>query len=392
VEGFDPGTARRIAMTVSCPDADEIPKVADAGACRDQAGGRVQIMHNGLVVEEGGYYGEWMTETIRALRGHHEPQEELVFDQIVDRLRGGADSPVMIEFGSFWTYYGLWFCHALPSSRVVALEPDAPYLEVGRRNAALNGFTDRVTFFHAAIGSEPGRMFAFRAESDGRLHDVVQHDLPSLMLAANLEHVDLVLCDVQGAETVLLERAKDYLRDGRVRFLIVSTHHHSISGNALTHQNALELLMETGAHVIGEHTVAESFSGDGLIAVSFDARDKDFVVPVSYARSKDSLFGEVEVDLAAAIARQIEAEQGRIDAQARLAQLRTELGDLSTKQAAFAAELARLTAERDTLGAKAADLESDRDALRTELDAITGTKLWRWAKGPRTMYARIRGG
>ena len=361
--GFDPGTARRIAMTVSCPDADEIPKVADAGACRDQVGGRVQIMHNGLVVGEGGYYGEWMTETIRALRGHHEPQEELVFDRIVDRLRSGADAPVMIEFGSFWTYYGLWFCHALPSSRVVALEPDAPYLEIGRRNAALNGFTDRITFFHAAIGREPGRVFAFRAESDGLLHDVVQHDLPSLMLAADLERVDLVLCDAQGAETVLLERAKDYLRDGRVRFLIVSTHHHSISGNALTHQNALALLMESGAHVISEHTVAESFSGDGLIAVSFDARDKDFVVPVSYARSKDSLFGEVEVDLAAASARGIEAEQGRIEAEARLTQLRTEL----------------------------ADLESDRDALRAHLDAITGTKLGRWAKGSRTVYGRIRG-
>lgn len=87
-----------------------------------------------------------MAETIRALRGHHEPQEELVFDRIVRRLWEDGGSPVMIEFGSFWTYYGLWFCQALPGARVVGLEPDPAWLEVGRRNAALNGLTDRVDF------------------------------------------------------------------------------------------------------------------------------------------------------------------------------------------------------------------------------------------------------
>jgi len=209
LEGFDPFVTHRMTTTLSCPDSDEIPKVDGAGEVREHDGQRVQIMHNGLLVEEGGYYGAWMAETIRALRGHHEPQEELVFDRIVRRLREDGGSPVMIEFGSFWTYYGLWFCQALPASRVVAVEPDPAWLEVGRRNAVLNGFTDRVDFVRAAIGAEPGAMLAFRAESDGQFHDVVQHDLASLMAAAELDRVDLILADVQGAETVLLDRAKD---------------------------------------------------------------------------------------------------------------------------------------------------------------------------------------
>jgi FkbM family methyltransferase len=348
LDGFPPEIARRLAMTVSCPDADDIPKVAHAGESRDHDGRRVQIMHNGLLVEEGGYYGDWMTETIRALRGHHEPQEERVFHRIVERLAEDGGAPVMIEFGSFWTYYGLWFCHALPGSRVIALEPDPQYLDVGKRNAALNGYTDRITFHAGAIGDQPHQPVAFQAESDGQTYDVVQHDLTSLMSVSGLTQADLVLADVQGAESLLIDQARGDFESGRVRFLIVSTHHHSISGDALTHQQALQALTDAGGHVIAEHSVGESFSGDGLIAVSFDDRDKNFQVPVSHARYRDSLFGELEHDLATATA-------------------------------------ARTTAEH-----AAATAQQLAEQLQAHIDAIHATKTWRWAKAPRELYARIK--
>ncbi|MGW4059975.1 FkbM family methyltransferase [Amycolatopsis sp. NPDC004747] len=338
VTGFDAAPARRVLATVSCPDADDIPKVPDGGRSRDHESGRVQVMHNGLLVEEGGYYGAWMTEIVRALRGHHEPQEERVFHRVVERLAADGGSPAMIEFGSFWTYYGLWFCHTIPTGRVVALEPDPAYLGVGRRNAALNGYTDRVRFVHAAIGGHPGEPMEFEAESDGRTHVVAQHDLASLMAAAGLPRADLVLADVQGAETILLERARGDFAAGKVRFLIVSTHHHTISGDPLTHQNALRTLLEAGAHLVAEHTVGESFSGDGLIAVSFDPRDKDFTVPVSHARYRESLFGELEHDLAAALSARIDADHAWKSADEYARHLEREL--------------ARVTAEHDRLRAE----------------------------------------
>jgi hypothetical protein len=105
------------------------------------------------------------------------------------------------------------------------------------------------------------------------------------------------MVDIQGFETSLIARASALLRGGAVRFMVVSTHHHLISGDALTHQHVLAQLLEDGAHVIAEHTVGESFSGDGLVAVSFDPRDQDFTVDVSHARYKESLFGELEPDL-----------------------------------------------------------------------------------------------
>ncbi|WIY02977.1 FkbM family methyltransferase [Amycolatopsis mongoliensis] len=342
VAGVDAALARRMLATAGCPDADRIPKVGHAGEIRDHEGGRVQVMHNGLLVEEGGYYGAWMTETIRALCGHHEPQEELVYHRIVERLATEGGEPVMIEFGSFWTYYGLWFCHAIPTGRVVALEPDPAYLDVGRRNAGLNGYTHRVRFVQAAIGDEPGESMDFEAESDGRTYPLPQHDLASLMSEADVARVDLVLADVQGAETILLERARGDFEAGRVRFLVVSTHHHSISGDPLTHQNALRLLLDAGAHVVAEHTVGESVSGDGLIAVSFDARDKDFTVPVSHARYRESFFGETEHDLATALTARADAESAWKSADEYAKRLEREL--------------ARVTAERD-------HLEAELDAL-----------------------------
>ena len=54
---------------------------------------------------------------------------------------------------------------------------------------------------------------------------------------------------------------------------------------------------EVGAHIIAEHDVHESYSGDGLIAASFSSVDKDFKVEVSCNRYSESLFPNPAVHL-----------------------------------------------------------------------------------------------
>jgi len=343
----------------------------------------VQLMHNGLLVEAGGYYGDWMAEIIRALRGHHEPQEEAAFDRIVRRLAAEGGPAVMIEFGSFWTYYGLWFCRSIPSARVIAVEPDRAYLEVGRRNAVLNDLSSAVTFLPAAIGERPGQTMSFCAESDGQEYTVEQCDLASVMRDGHIEHADLVLADVQGAETILLERAIDILAAGRVRFLVLATHHHSISRDALTHQRALERLTRLGAHVICEHTVGESFSGDGLIAASFDERDRDLVVEVSRARSRDSLFGEPEYDLAAAGSQLMEAQRDAEMIRLELQLAQAELDDCKE-------DARRVRSQLDLSELRLVEINRELNDLSHRLEAIYGSKLWRWTQLPREEYSRLR--
>lgn len=285
----------RIAMTISCTDADELPRVENAGEVIDHPNGRVQVMHNGVVVEEGCYYGIVSGEIIRCLRGIHEPQEEVVFAKLMQRLaetRPADRPPTMIELGSFWAYYSLWFLNDFPDGTSICLEPDAHHLEVGKRNFALNGRTG--TFINAAIGVGGGSVRGFVTETNPNPVDLPSHDLDSLLATCELDQVDVLLSDIQGGEVPLLIRASERLRQGAVRFLVVSTHDLWITGSATTHQQVLDILLWSGAHIIAEHSVSESYSGDGLIVASFDPRDRDLKVELSHNRSRSSLFGEWE--------------------------------------------------------------------------------------------------
>lgn len=352
---------RRILMTISCRDSDQLAKVEGAGEVFDWSGTRVQRMFNGVLVTEGGYYGELITPIVKGLRGVHEPQEEVVVEAILQRLveeqRLGLrkHAPFTLELGSYWAYYSIWFCTVLEKARAIAMEPDPTYLEVGRRNAELNGVTDRVRFVSGGIGGEPGVDIAFTAESDGEERRIAAHDLCSLMRLEDVAAIDVVFCDIQGYESEMLERGSDLLASGAVRYLVISTHHSSISGDPLTHQKALALLEDLGAHIIAEHTVSESYSGDGLVVASFDDRDRDLFVDVSHARAKDTLFGEVEFE---------------VNHYLRLQQ----------KDAQEAAHL----------GGEVAALSAEVASLRAELASVQDTKLWRWSRPARRWYGSLR--
>jgi len=253
-------------------------------------------MHNGILIIEGSYYGEMGTEIIHQLRGHHEPQEELAFHLIVERLKTDTQKPVMMELGSYWSYYSLWFLQQIPAGSSFLIEPDPNNLEVGRRNFQLNGRVG--TFFSAAIGAAPKPPAAFKCESDGLTRDIPTESVPSLCERFGLGRVDILLADIEGAEFEMLQGASQLLEEKRVRFLLISTHHYSISRDPLTHQHCLDFLKSKGAHIIAEHSVSESYSGDGLIAASLDPRDLDLVANISHARARESIFGEVEYDVA----------------------------------------------------------------------------------------------
>ena len=78
---------RRIGITTDCRDCDGLPRVPDAGKCLvDADGNAVQVMHNGLRVLYGRYYGNWVNEIISRLHGVHEPQEEWVFHNILPHV------------------------------------------------------------------------------------------------------------------------------------------------------------------------------------------------------------------------------------------------------------------------------------------------------------------
>lgn len=326
--------AARISQTVACTDADSLDRVDGAGDTFEVDGERVQCMHNGVLVTEGGYYGPLSSEIIRCLQGVHEPQEEVAFDAVIRRLAAsGSDGrePVMIELGSYWAYYSLWFLQNFPDGRSICLEPDPRNLEVGRRNFELNGRSG--TFVNAAIGDGSGQMMSFAPDDGSDPIDLPTYDLRALLELIGEPRVDLLLADIQGGEIALLEHSIELLRTGVVRFMVVSTHDLAITGSAMTHQHVLSMLLDAGAHIICEHTVSESVSGDGLVVASFDVADADLTVEISHARSRDSLAGEWEP----------RCEDYRIE----LANTRAELEEVRRKLERAESEIARISGRND---------------------------------------------
>jgi hypothetical protein len=98
--------------------------------------------------------------------------------------------------------------------------------------------------------------------------------MPALAQRINHEPIEVLHMDVQGAETGFIRSMRRSDAKNCVRFLVISTHHESISGSATTHEDCLEELRSQGAAILAEHSVAESFSGDGLIVASFEPADR----------------------------------------------------------------------------------------------------------------------
>ncbi len=286
--------AERVGLTARCRDAEGIPKVADAGLVHVEADGtRVQIMHNGLRVLADGYSGAWMTELISRCHGHHEPQEELAFHQMLARL---APDATMVELGGYWAYYSLWFLQGMPGRRAWVLEPDTANLEVGRRNAALNGLEPAFQQAFAGAVSTPSAPFRTERSGEVLLPCVA---VPDLMERHGIDCLDVLHCDTQGAELDVLRSCRTLLRAGHIRTAFVSTHAQAITGDPLTHQRCLAEVEDSGGIVIAEHDVHESFSGDGLIVAQFGP-DKHEARPLalSYNRYSHSLFRNPLYDLA----------------------------------------------------------------------------------------------
>lgn len=288
----------RVAMTTSCRDCERVTKVPGAGERILRNGRSVQRMHCGVDVVYGGYHGEWMAEIIRRLRGHHEPQEELVFSDVMKRCRPNT---TMLECGGFWSYYSLWFQNTLGTAENYVLEPDPVNIEVGKANFAIN--KRNATFVRGFIGSSYAVEQPFACESDSRIHNLTRWSVDEFLKRHRIDNLEILHADVQGAELDLLKGAEKSFNAGRIRFVFLSTHHHSISGDPLTHQRCLNYLKARDANILAEHTVYESFSGDGLIVAALTPLDAEMSpIPISHNRAQNCGYEQVEFELSEALA------------------------------------------------------------------------------------------
>jgi FkbM family methyltransferase len=256
---FSGEIGKRIELAVNCHDCDDIPKIEDAGqTC--SGGGEYQLMHNGLKILTGQYHGEWMTEIIRRTRGHHEPQEEKAFYTVLKSLSPGS---VMVELGSYWSYYSMWFQKELGSTVNYMIEPNVEKLTTGQRNFKLNGMEG--TFLNAFVGLTKQKNSIF-TDWDGTQTETPQISIDEFVREYDIHHIDLLHADIQGSEYDMLRGGKAAIADKRIKYFFISTHGYQ-------HEKCLAFLARYGYQVICSHTIAESYSGDGLIVARAEKYD-----------------------------------------------------------------------------------------------------------------------
>jgi FkbM family methyltransferase len=273
---WNSGNYPDMSRTFECKDIDIIPKVHNAGEIITHDGYPCQVMHNGVLIHEGCYHMDWMTNIIKKMKGHHEPQEEKIFYEVLKYVKDGG---VMIECGSFWAYYSLWFHKEIKNANNIMIEPHPDKFEMGKHNFNLNNFNGN--FLQMKLGEE------YIENSDyeeGNIHYTVpQITIDWLIENEKLEYVDMVHGDMQN-EVMLLNGCKNSLKEQKINFIILGTH----SNNC----QSIDLLEKFNYHILTSVEISESYFDDGLILACsdkiFTEVNKDNFIVSKYEKSSDN--------------------------------------------------------------------------------------------------------
>lgn len=242
-ESFD----LKIPEVTASPDNARIPRVPGAGTIKEG----FLIMHNGIRIVPDSYVGEGMTRLLQANRGVHEPQEEVAFARVLQWLPRGAS---MLELGSYWAFYSLWFSREIPGARCHCVEPVAENLRFGEANFRANGRSAQ--FLQGFIGAQ---------DRAGDGEHPATYCVDSLMERFRLDRLGLLHADIQGHEMEMLRGARRSLAEGKVDFVFISSH------SNLLHYQCLEFLESLHYRVLAEADLLETFSHDGVIVAARSA-------------------------------------------------------------------------------------------------------------------------
>lgn len=205
------------------PYNQNIPRVDNAGKVIDN----FQVMHNGLLIKVGGYYGLPITKALYVNKGVHEPFEEYWFYKILKDIK--SEAPVILELGAYWSFYSMWFLKEKQHSTAFLIEPEMENLEIGKSNFAKNGFKGH--FFQYFIDEiSSGNMIS--------VDDFVEQQ--------KITEIDILHVDIQGAEMKMLKGAKNTIANKKAQYLFISTHSNELHYECVNH-------LENNGYVIIDH-------------------------------------------------------------------------------------------------------------------------------------------
>lgn len=229
----------RIDKVLQSSDNSRITRVTDAGKIFRN----YQLMHNGIRITLGSYYDYGNTHLLTENKGVHEPQEEYVFQQLLPFIREGG---TMMELGSYWAFYSLWFASAVRKARCIMIEPDPHKMNFGKLNFKLNALSGefRLGFIDGYTNERP---------------NIPVYSVDHLMKEFKVDVLDVLHSDIQGYELKMLQGAKEALGNKKIKYVFISTH-----SNAL-HQQCIDELKKYDFVIVADANLDESYASDGVI-------------------------------------------------------------------------------------------------------------------------------
>ena len=203
----------------------------------DDAGiidGDLITLHNGLKIYSE-YYGDFIN-ILRYNLGVHEPSEERAFKKVLNVL---GENSIMVELGSYWSMYSIWFMKEIKNSKSYCIEPMQSNIDLGIKNFTLNNLEYDITK-------------GFVSNDDINLYDYLK--------SKNIEDVDLLHSDIQGEEYVMLQQIEDLLKNQKIKYFFISTHSNKL------HYDCVEFLEKNNYRILCSCDFDnESFQFDGFI-------------------------------------------------------------------------------------------------------------------------------
>ena len=175
----------------------------------------------------------------------------LAFHDIEGYIQNGAwriePGMTVLDVGGCYGEFALYALKCVgPSGRVIMIEPDARNIEVARRTFELNGNPPNLEIVQGGLWNKPGKLLfntgqgpvssvvgigggtgdgaAAETRDDGDTVEVEVESLASLAQRLNLDRIDFVKMDVEGAELEIISAAGELPPKHKPRYAIASYH------------------------------------------------------------------------------------------------------------------------------------------------------------------------
>lgn len=230
----------RIEKVCSSPENNFIKRVPDAGKISN---GWI-TMHNGIQVSAMGYYGKGILNMLVRNLGVHEPEEERVFQEVLKYVQPGS---TMIEAGSYWAFYSLWFSKEVKDAKCHMIESSYANILSGRKN--FKKASKQGECFHAFVDNYTDLSKRRRATV------TIDHYCKE----NNIQSLAILHADIQGAELNMLQGSINMLKKGCIDFIFISTHSNEL------HASCKQLMSKFDYEIIADIDLDTTCSCDGLL-------------------------------------------------------------------------------------------------------------------------------